>query len=52
MFLGSLDRMEHDQVCIIDGDVGEMWIRLDNVRKAATEYEFPVPRVKRKGMQR
>jgi ribosome maturation factor RimP len=52
MFLGILEQMEDDRVCIVDGDVGEVWISLDNVRKAATEYEFPAAGVKRKGAQR
>jgi ribosome maturation factor RimP len=52
MFLGMLEQVEEDRVRITDGDVGEVWISLDNVRKAATEYEFPAIGVKRKGAQR
>lgn len=52
MFLGTLKQVEEERVCIIDGDVGEVWISLDNVKKAASEYEFPATGVKRKGAQR
>lgn len=52
MFLGILEQVENDRVCICDSDVGEVWIPLDNVRKAATEYEFPAAGMKRKGAQR
>lgn len=52
MFLGILKQVEEDRVCIIDGDVGEAWISLGNVKKAASEYEFPAIGVKRKGAQR
>ena len=49
MFVGLLEEVEDDRVCIRDGDVGKVWIPLDDVRKATTEYEFPPVGVKRKG---
>ncbi len=52
MFVGRLAEVEKERVCIIDGDVGEVWIPLEDVRKAASEYEFPSVGVKRKGGQR
>jgi ribosome maturation factor RimP len=52
MFLGLLEQVEEGRVQIVDGDVGEVWISLDNVRKAATEYEFPATGLKKKGAQR
>ena len=52
MFVGLLDQVEENRVCIIDGDVGQVWIPLDDVRKATTEYEFPPVGVKKKGTPR
>lgn len=52
MFVGKLERMEENRVCLIDGDIGEVWIPLEEVRKASSEYEFPLTGVKRKGAQR
>jgi ribosome maturation factor RimP len=52
MFVGLLDQVEDNRVCIIDVDVGQVWIPLDEVRKAATEYEFPPVGVKKKGTPR
>lgn len=52
MFVGLLDQVEDNRVCIIDVDVGQVWIPLDDVRKAATEYEFPPVGVKKKGTPR
>lgn len=52
MFVGLLDQVEDNRVCIIDGDVGQVWIPLDDVRKATTEYEFPPVGAKRKGTPR
>lgn len=52
MFVGLLDRVEDERVCIVDGDIGQVWIPLDDVRKATTEYEFPPVGVKRKGAHR
>jgi hypothetical protein len=43
----------HDgRIRIFDGDVGEVWIPWEEVRKATTEHEFPTPTGKKKGMQR
>jgi ribosome maturation factor RimP len=52
MFVGLLELVEDNRVCIIDGDVGQVWIPLDEVRKATTEYEFPPVGAKRKGAHR
>ncbi len=52
MFVGLLSQVEDDRVCIVDGDVGAVWIPLDDVKKATVEYEFPSPGIKRKGAQR
>jgi len=51
-FAGILDEVEGDRVCISDRDVGKVWISLDDVRKAMTEYEFPPIGVKRKTAHR
>lgn len=51
-FVGRLDRVEDDRVSICDGDIGEVWIPLEDVKKAMTEYEFPSVGAKRKGAQR
>jgi ribosome maturation factor RimP len=32
MFVGKLTGVEEERVCIIDGDIGEVWIPLDDVR--------------------
>lgn len=52
MFVGALDHVEENRVGITDGDVGQVWIPLDNVRKATTEYEFPPVGMKKKGAPR
>jgi ribosome maturation factor RimP len=52
MFVGLLEQVEDNRICIIDGDVGQVWIPLDEVRKATTEYEFPPVGAKRKGTPR
>jgi ribosome maturation factor RimP len=52
MFVGLLEQVEDDRVCISDGDVGKVWIPLNDVRKAITEYEFPPVGAKRKGSHR
>lgn len=51
-FVGRLDCVEDDRVNIHDGDLGEVWIPLEDVKKAMTEYEFPAVGAKRKGAQR
>ena len=52
VFVGILDQVEEGRVCIADGDVGKVWIPLNDVRKAKTEYEFPPVGVKRKTAHR
>jgi hypothetical protein len=52
MFVGMLSQVEDDRVCIVDGDIGPVWLPLAEVRKATVEYEFPSPGIKRKGVQR
>jgi ribosome maturation factor RimP len=52
MFVGALAEVEDDRVCVVDRDVGEVWIPLDDVRKATAEYEFPAAGVKKKGAPR
>lgn len=52
MFVGVLNQAEEDRVCITDGDVGTVWISLNDVRKATTEYEFPPIGAKRKTAHR
>lgn len=52
MFVGALSAVEEARVCIMDGDIGAVWIPLDDVKKATVEYEFPAPGMKRKGVQR
>jgi ribosome maturation factor RimP len=52
MFVGALSQVEDERVCIMDGDVGAVWIPLIDVKKATVEYEFPSPGGKRKGAQR
>ena len=52
MFVGLLDQMEDNRVCIIDGDIGQVWIPLADVRKATTEYEFPPVGAKKKKIPR
>lgn len=51
-FVGRLERVEEERVCLCDGDIGEVWLPLEDVKKAMTEYEFPSVGVKRKGAQR
>jgi ribosome maturation factor RimP len=52
VFVGLLGEIENGRIRIIDGDVGEVWIPWEEVRKATTEHEFPPPAGKKKGMQR
>jgi len=52
MFVGRLEQVEGDRIRLVDGDIGEVWIPLEGVKKATTEYEFPSGGIKRKGAQR
>jgi hypothetical protein len=52
MFVGALEKVEEERVCVSDSEVGQVWIPLDEVRKATTEYEFPSVGVKKKGTPR
>ena len=52
MFVGVLSQVEYERVCIVDGDIGLVWLPLAEVRKATVEYEFPSPGIKRKSAQR
>ena len=52
MFVGLLSQVEDERVCIVDGDIGAVWLPLQDVRKTTVEYEFPSTGLKRKGVQR
>jgi ribosome maturation factor RimP len=52
VFVGTLDEVGETQVGLIDGDVGKVWIAWDDILKATTEHEFPVPGGKKKGTPR
>jgi ribosome maturation factor RimP len=51
VFVGPLGEVGEEQISVVDGDVGEVKIPWEEVRKATTEYEFSPPGGKKKGAQ-